>query len=174
MTPRLPTELLVEILTFAQYKSSPLTRRKLRYAFRLVYRDWYASFNRWNTIAIDGVSELTNAVDQAVAASKAVKAADAVAGVGIKKCFVRLVRSPGPGQWDGREAREVNRLLKVGEGMRALELELAGGVLSTGMDNSLSGVAPRRVVRLTALRSLTLAGASGSLPLILTTDAIST
>ncbi len=58
MSPRLPPEVLSEILDFALLNEHPAGRQLTRNRFRLVDRDWHSSFNYWKEIDVVGLQQV--------------------------------------------------------------------------------------------------------------------
>lgn len=58
MTPRLPPELISEILSWAQAGQTDSQQQQIRNEFRLVCHEWNTSFVYWNEIRVDGSDQL--------------------------------------------------------------------------------------------------------------------
>lgn len=167
MTPSLPSELLSHILDLASQNSPALKRRKLRDAFRLVCRSWYAAIDRWADVIILDSAELARVIARLGRAGR--PSAPAGAGQGqastVKSVYVRLP-PVGPGKGKPHPgARNVNKLLKALTTVRELELEVGTGALGEGgsfwEDAELAAVAPRTLANLTELRTVALTGLPG-------------
>ncbi len=120
MTPRLPPELLAQILTCAQEGKHPLERQKIRNTFRSVCREWYLSFDHWREVCTTGAKEIETVTGLLSALPLS---GGSAAGMRVKSVYVGLLEREAKAR-GSKVATKLIGLLKVVKNTQWVELQV--------------------------------------------------
>lgn len=126
MTPRLPPELLAEIVALAQVGELPRERQRLRVAFRSVCRDWYFADDFWSEVCLHGALNARKLARVLSARREAVDEAGSP-GVGgrVKSAYIGLLDKD-----KAQEGLDMSIALRCMSQLERVEVEVWNGALS--------------------------------------------
>lgn len=120
MTPRLPAELLAEILTLAQEGQTPLGRQSTRFAFERVCRDWYLAQDHWAEVCVKGAGPIERL---AKLLAEPNRRGSGLVGTRVKSICVVLIKHDAR-KTGSKVATKLVTLLKLVTEVVSVELEI--------------------------------------------------